>query len=111
MAKVTLPVDELNAAWEEFLRNTASNRSVWEAFKYAWNAARPAPETLVSPSPLAQAVLDQIDGTNLGVFITSAVDHIEKGGNCATGKLTLGSGLKIDVRLSRASEKAGEPHE
>lgn len=59
-----------------------------------------------SPSPLAQSLLDRVVGTNLGLFLTSAVDHIEKGGNVASAQTTLTDGTKVEVRVSRLGVRA-----
>lgn len=38
--------DQLDAAWSDFCRDTpVALRGPWEAFKYAWETPRPAPET------------------------------------------------------------------
>lgn len=60
-------------------------------------------ETTVTNSPLAQAVLDRVVGANLGIFLTSAVDHIEKGGNLASAEVELTDGTKVELRMSRVS--------
>lgn len=60
-----------------------------------------ASETSVTASPIAQTVLDRVVAANLGMFLTGAVDHIEKGGNFASGEVELTDGTKIMLRMSR----------
>lgn len=52
-------------------------------------------------SLLAQAVLDLSVGTNIAMFFTSAVDHIEKGGNYASGETELTDGTHVVITVSR----------
>lgn len=55
-------------------------------------------------SPLAQAVLDRVVGTNLAEFFTSAVDHLEKDGNYASAETELTNGVRILLSMSRLGD-------
>ena len=57
--------------------------------------------TGVSPSPLAQAILERVTEVNVGLFLTGAIDHIEKGGNTASGQVELRDGTLVELRMQR----------
>lgn len=68
-----------------------------------------APETTAGSSPLAQAVLDRVLAANVGMFLTAAVDHIEKGGSEASGEVELTDGTKVSLRMARVSSPPKAP--
>lgn len=70
-----------------------------------------AGETTVSPSPIAQAILDRVTEVNVGLFLAGAIDHIEKGGNLASGQVELRDGTLVELSMLRLPVKApGESH-
>lgn len=50
---------------------------------------------------VTQAVLDRVIAANLGMFLTTAVEHLEKGGNFASCETELTNGTKVEVRIIR----------
>jgi hypothetical protein len=62
-------------------------------------------------SPIAQFILDRVTEVNVGIFLTGAIDHIEKGGNVASGEVELRDGTLVELRMSRLPVKTSVPPE
>jgi hypothetical protein len=65
----------------------------------------------VTASPIAQAILDRVTEVNVGIFLTGAIDHIERGGNLASGEVELRNGTLVELRMSRLPVKTSSPHD
>lgn len=82
--------------------------TAWTMRRIAADLDKPD-DTSVTNSSLVQAVLDRVVGTNLGIFLTSAVDHIEKGGTVASAEVELTDGTKVELRMFRVGSASKEP--
>lgn len=87
--------------WGGTSATSEGNAWVKEAREYLAAPDEPTPATAVTASPIAQAILDRVTEVNVGLFLTGAIDHIEKGGNLASGQVELRDGTLVELSMLR----------